>query len=196
MSTKLARTEAIDITRLAAVPTAALKAELTNALKLTAQSLSYFAAIWGELEKRGENLKPLAKGMGFYIARIAAGTLLAETVVMFLDDQQVLDRIGKLPVAEQRRIVDSGEIPPAALPAPKTGRPRMAPMPVSRVAGIGGTPAVQQNHVQTAAIASPRDTAELILKMIRVSPNPKELAVRLLPEIESIVRVNPSRSAI
>lgn len=191
MTTKLAKSGGLDTTRLAAVGTAELKSELAHALTLTAKSLFYFAAIWAELEKRGEDLSTLKRGMGTYIAMIAAGTLLAEAVVLFVGEPQQLNRLAKLPLAEQRTSVASGKLPlelGPARPSPSsngTHRQRQN----NNVAEEANRNRVQApDQMALAKVAAPRDLADKILEMIRSNPSAREVARRLIPELERVAK--------
>lgn len=107
-----------------------LRSELANALSLTADHLRYLGAIWGELTRRGEDLSELRAGMGFYLEKIAAGQLLAETVVKYAGQPGVLRRVGMLPIERQRLVVETGKLPwdptrPKRKPSCKQPRPRI-----------------------------------------------------------------------
>ena len=58
--------------KLVAMPTPDLREELARALTITADSLMYLAAVWKELEQRGEDLSDLRTGLGVYVPLIAA----------------------------------------------------------------------------------------------------------------------------
>lgn len=87
-----------------------LRAELARALTVTAETLVYLAAIWRELERRGEDLSDLRAGIGQYIPLIAAGQLAAEAVVHFAGRVQLLRAVQTLPLDEQRRLADGGTV--------------------------------------------------------------------------------------
>lgn len=99
------------IARLAAMDTPALRAELASALGLTARHLLYLAAVWAELERRGEDLSDLRTGIGAYLPLIAAGAVLPETVVRFAGQPTVLRSVSALPPEEQRRLAAGGGVP-------------------------------------------------------------------------------------
>ena len=61
-------------TRVHEMDTPTLRGELARALTVTAETLEYLAAIWRELERRGQDLSELRKGMGQYLPLIAAAT--------------------------------------------------------------------------------------------------------------------------
>lgn len=77
---------------------------------MTAKTLSYLAAVWRELERRGENLSDLRTGIAFYLPQIAAGTLDAELVVRYAGQRMLLHAAGRLPIKEQRRLVETGHV--------------------------------------------------------------------------------------
>jgi len=99
------------IQALAKATTAELRKELADALDLTAGYLNYLGAVWGELTRRGEDLSELRKGMGFYLSKIAAGQLLAETVVKYAGEPGILRRMGACSLDKQRLALDSGKLP-------------------------------------------------------------------------------------
>lgn len=159
---------------LAAVDAATLRAELKAALSLTADTLRYVAALWAELERRGEDLGDLTGGVGRWVAKVAAGGLLPEAVVAFADRPQALGRVAKLGIEEQRAAVASGDVPVPRRTAGKTS---------------GGCNATPPNPVLLAAVGSPRDVAETILDMVRAASDPADVARRLVPELERLGRV-------
>ena len=113
--TRMAQARAIipggDSIRSATTP--ALRAELARALTITAQGLSYLAAVWAELERRGEDLSSLRSGMARSLPLIANGTLAAEAAVAFAGRYTVLAEIAKLPLPEQVRLASGALVPVA-----------------------------------------------------------------------------------
>ncbi len=96
---------------LATMGTAELRAELTAAIGLTSKHLFHLAAVWAELERRGEDLSALRTGIGAYLPSIAAGTVLPETVVGFAGQPTLLRAVATLPPEEQRRLSAGGTVP-------------------------------------------------------------------------------------
>lgn len=90
-----------------------LRAELANALTVTAVGLARAAAIWTELNNRGEDI-PLRSGLSIWLPRIAAGALAAEAVVAFAGQRMLLHRMVGMPLDEQRRLAAGGKITVAA----------------------------------------------------------------------------------
>lgn len=97
-------------TRLSSASTDELRTELANALKLTARHLLHMAAIWQELERRGEDLSDLRVGLATYLPLIAAETLEAELVVRLAGRRGLLDRYATLPISEQRRLLTNDSV--------------------------------------------------------------------------------------
>lgn len=93
------------------VDTPTLRGELSRALTLTAQGITYLAAVWAELERRGEDLSDLRSGLASYLPAIAAGTLAAEAVVQFAGQRNLLKRISALALDEQVRIAHGEPLP-------------------------------------------------------------------------------------
>lgn len=112
---------------IAAADTSTLRAELARALTLTAKQLAYLAAIWRELERRGEDLSDLRTGLAVYLPAIAAGTLDAEAVVRFAGQRTLLARLATLPVPEQRRLTKGGALSVAVRTADGAVVPRQMP---------------------------------------------------------------------
>lgn len=106
-----------DINAVPTLSTEQLRGELTRALSITAQGLAYLAAVWAELQRRGEDLSELRSGLATYLPAIATGELAAEAVVQFAGQRSVLSRIISLPLAEQRRLA-GGEPVPVLVPGP------------------------------------------------------------------------------
>lgn len=181
----------LDISNLRACSTVELKAELANALKLTAHHLTYLAAIWGELEKRGEDLSALKTGIGKYLALIASGSLLAEAVVAFAGEPMLLRRVSMLPLAEQKKAIENGSVPSlrprvetVSREIPASGTMRRGPAPHEM-------PSCKEPAIDVQKMASagtPKDVAEMCLKMIEASIDPKDVAQRLIPELERIAK--------
>lgn len=100
-----------DLERIRSLDTPTLRAELSRALTITAQGLAYLAAVWAELERRGEDLSDLRHGLAEYLPRIADGTLAAEAVVAFAGQRTLLRRVAMLPLDEQRRLAAGERVP-------------------------------------------------------------------------------------
>ncbi|MFT3758417.1 hypothetical protein [Thauera sp.] len=81
-----------------------LRAELALSLTMSARHLAYLASVWGELEKRGEDLSDLRTGMAVYLPQIASGRLDAEAVVRFAGMPTVLRSLAGLPIEEQQAL--------------------------------------------------------------------------------------------
>jgi hypothetical protein len=96
----------VDAIDLSGMTTEALKAELASVLGIAARDLVRLAAVWAELERRGEDLSALRSGLLAYLPRIAAGVVLPETVVRFMGQPALLRKIAGLPPDSQRRLTD------------------------------------------------------------------------------------------
>ena len=104
LDTALSTPARLDLERLRTISTEQLRAELAQALGLTARHLLYLAAVWRELERRGEDLSDLRSGIGVYLPAIAAGSVLPETVVRFAGKPTLLRAVAALTPDEQRRL--------------------------------------------------------------------------------------------
>lgn len=91
---------------LGAMSTQQLRGELARSLTMTARHLAYLAAIWRELENRGEDLTDLRTGLAVYLPQIAAGHLAAEAVIRFAGQPTVLRNIATLTIDQQRALAD------------------------------------------------------------------------------------------
>ena len=91
-----------------------LRKQLSEALKLTAQSLLRLAAIIRTLEERGEDLSGLRIGLLPYLRQIAYGQVLPETVIRYAESPMLVQAISRLPLPDQRRLA-TGEAVPFAL---------------------------------------------------------------------------------
>lgn len=107
--------------------TADLRRELARAIDLTAKHLTYLAAVWAELEKRGEDLAPLRSGLAVYLPHIAAGTVLPETVIRFAGNVTLLRAAASLPPDQQLKLA-SGEPVVLAVRQGDTFTHRMLPV--------------------------------------------------------------------
>ena len=101
----------IDLFNIGTVGTETLRRELAQSLTLTARHLAYIAAIWGELERRGEDLSALRSGLSIYLPQIAAGTLDAELVIKYAGQRMLLHAMSKLPIHTQKELAKTGEVP-------------------------------------------------------------------------------------
>lgn len=117
----LAVAEQRGLANLASLDTPTLRGELARVLTVTAETLAYLAAVWRELERRGEDLSELRTGLGQYLPLIAAGQLDAEVVVRFAGRQAVLRAVATLPLSEQQRLARGGSVP--VLTIDESGRP-------------------------------------------------------------------------
>lgn len=82
-----------------------LRAELAKSLSITAAHMQHLAAIWRELERRGEDLSDLKSGLWSFMPLIARGDLKAELVVKYAGYTTLLRRLATLPLAEQENLL-------------------------------------------------------------------------------------------
>lgn len=174
---------------LAKASTEELRAELAAALKLTAEHLVRLALVWAELERRGEDLSALKNGIGKYLPMIASGAVLAETVVAFAGEPLMLSRAAKLPVDQQLKAIEAGTVPSRPRVADSNGtQPARGVYERAHTNGKSSCTATIIKPEQMAAKASPKDVVEMCLSMINANCNPKEIALRLIPELDKIVK--------
>jgi len=87
-----------------------LRQELEKALAITAEHLQYLAAVWRELESRGEDLSHLKTGLAGYLPMIANGRIDSRLVVQYAGRKTVLSALSRLPIEQQRQIADDAHI--------------------------------------------------------------------------------------
>lgn len=162
--------------RVEEMDTPMLRQELARALTVTAETLAYLAAIWRELERRGEDLSDLRAGVGQYLPLIAAGQLDAEAVVRFAGRTGLLRAVQTLPVGDQRRLALGGKVP--VVVASEDGRLTIAKVPAHALTGeqirlafdIGRLRPVdeQRNIIASARTAARRHAVEIRRYRVRV----------------------------
>lgn len=84
--------------------TAALRELLASGITGMADSLARSALAWAELERRGEDLSDLRRGLTRYVPLIASAQLAAEAVVAYANRPTLLDALRGMPLAEQRAL--------------------------------------------------------------------------------------------
>lgn len=97
-------------TELQSLDTKSLKKELGRSLEMTAKHLTYLAAIWRELESRGEDLSELRHGLAAYLPMIAHERLDANLVIRYAGQKTLLGALSNLPIDEQRAVSESGYV--------------------------------------------------------------------------------------
>lgn len=90
--------------------TATLKEQLAKSVQITANYLTYIAAIWQELERRGEDMSSLRHGLMHYIPMIANRTLDARAVVNYAGQKTLLSTLAAMPIEQQRALIDTGSV--------------------------------------------------------------------------------------
>ncbi len=107
MSSLVPITSASEIT---AWTTQQLRQEIARGLSLVAENLVRLAAVWQELERRGEDLSDLRRGIVRFLPAIACGELAAETVVAFSMRPSLIDLLRGVPLSEQKRLAGGGTV--------------------------------------------------------------------------------------
>lgn len=149
-------------TEITSVSTPDLKQALISAIDDTVSAIRRAAAIWAELERRGEDLSDVNFALRVYMRPVAEGRLLPEVLSRLAGQRRTLDLVATLPPPEQQRVVidetpievvtADGEITTKSLPA-------MTWPEVARVIRDGAvrTPAEQQASIaRTLAAKAPR----------------------------------------
>lgn len=169
-----------------------LRTRLAQSVTISAKYLAYLAAVWNELEKRGEDLSDLRIGLTAYLPQIAAGRLDAEAVVKFAGQATVLQSLAQLPIEKQREIVRG--VPIAVLTVNAAGEYEVARTPAHMLSasqarlvfnnGRIRTPDEQKTTFESARIAAKR----------RATPGP-EGRVRYDPRTD-LIRVGNASATV
>lgn len=163
---------------ISSVPTADLRKELAANIGVTAKALARMAVIWGELERRGEDLSSLRSGLMAYMPAIAAGELLPEAVVRCAGQMTVLKMLSGLPLDQQQRLLEKG-VPVLELDS-ATGTTVAEQVPVERLTLAQARRALAAGHVR-----EPAEQAALLLpraKSAAATVRGKEVTLRLTQE--------------
>jgi len=91
--------------------TAALRAELARSLELTARHLMHLAAVWRELEYRGEDLSDLRGGLWTYMPLIAQGKLRPELAIRYAGHSMLLRRLATMTPEQQDTLLRDATVP-------------------------------------------------------------------------------------
>jgi hypothetical protein len=103
-----------------------LRRELAKRLGLSAENLIHAAALWSILERKGCDMSGLKDGYTLYLPHIAVGAVLAELVVGFAPQPDLLKKLSRLTPADQQRMIDGEPV----LLVVKPGESRMLPVRV------------------------------------------------------------------
>ena len=99
-----------DSVELQSIATEDLRRELVEAIGLTVRTVQRVAAIWAELERRGEDLSDIRFSLAAYMPAVAAGRLLPEVVVALSGRQRTLNIVADLAIDDQRRLINGEPI--------------------------------------------------------------------------------------
>jgi hypothetical protein len=146
-----------EIAQLTDLTTEELRLELTREIRDFATRLIRVAAIWVELERRGEDLSDLRSGLNVYLPAIAAGTVLADTVVRFSGKPQLLKAIAQLTPIHQQTLLDGGTVPLVINEQGKYSH-RMLPahaLSSSQIRQVFGERAIRTEAEQIAILSRP-----------------------------------------
>jgi hypothetical protein len=97
-------------TALSSLETAELHLQLDAAIGLTARSISRVAAIWVELERRGEDMSRHRFSLRSHMRAVADGHLMPEAVAALAGQPRTLQLVADLPVRDQRRLIEGETI--------------------------------------------------------------------------------------
>lgn len=145
---------------LSQVQTVDLRSMLSEAIGITAESIRRVAAIWSELERRGEDMSAYRFSLRAFMSPVAAGRLLPEAVASYAGRPRVLDLIATLKIEDQRRVI-SGE-----------------PLEIVSADGAAkATPLAEMTYPEITRIIKdgrirPADEQRLVAKRLAKSPTP------------------------
>jgi hypothetical protein len=105
MTTEIEPVETIGLVEMQRLSTPQLRAELHQAIGVTAASIARVAIIWRELEARGEDLSTVKFALREYMHGIASGRILPETVAALAGQRRVLSLVAELPIVDQKRLI-------------------------------------------------------------------------------------------
>ena len=162
----------LDRTAITAASTEHLREQLASALTMTARHLQHLAAIWQELERRGEDLSALRRGIAQYLPLIAAGRLEAEAVVRYAGQAILLRALSELPVAQQRALLEDGAVPLARLDA--EGNSQQESVPLDRLSVAQIRLAFAGNSLRPV-----QDQVRMLLPERRQAPSGRSMSVTL-----------------
>ncbi len=108
--TDIAVTTAGKSLALSGLSTQELKAELAKSLDITVRHLTHLAAIWHELELRGEDMSDLRHGLMAYLPMIARNKVDPRLIVNYAGQKTLLGALARLPIAKQAELADSGMV--------------------------------------------------------------------------------------
>jgi hypothetical protein len=169
--------------------TADLRKEFADGLRLNAERLQRMAAVLVELEKRGERIDGPASLLTM-LRRIAAGELLAEVVTRFAGAPKTASRLGKCPVAQQRRLLNDEKALAAFMQnqqatshATRFGKGKRRPSDDDEEEESNDTDKkLKESPLKSAAHATVKDLAALIADMIQAHPHPDQVWAQLCRE--------------
>ena len=170
MSTAIAVT--YNLTRFS---TKILRDELVKALVLSVQHISRLAAIWKELERRGEDLSDLRRGIGVYLKAVASGQLAPDALVAFSGQKTILDRISTLPIDTQRKLA-AGD--PVKIATDVTGR-SVRSLPVAEMTAAQVKLAISDGKIRD--VAEQKAVLEAQIKPHTLSPTISSTSTAMVP---------------
>lgn len=155
---------------LATLSTDVLKRRLAEQMELSARHLVEMAAIWTELERRGENLSALRGSLTDYLPMIAAGELDAEAVVRYAGSRQLLRYLATLPLDRQRHLLDVGEVELVLSESGESTRRKLAHLTGREVTQVFGHGIVRSPREQARLMATKTATRRAQAKRSQAVP--------------------------
>lgn len=182
--------------------TPTLRKELSSALTISAAHLVYLAAIWAELELRGEDLSDLRSGLAIYLPMIASGRVDAEAVVRFAGQTMLLRAIAQLPLDRQRALLAGEEVEVVELidGEPATRKLQAAQLNAAAVRQVFDGERVRTTAEQALIIAA-KGSRRPKQARLRINKQTRTIAVagqhvELRAVIEALARAYPSAESL
>jgi len=105
--TKMTEGSALEgLNPLASVSTDELRQALATAFEMTVKHLRFLAAVWTELERRGEDLSDLRAGITKYLPWIAIGKISPTAVIRHAGQEMLLSSLAETPMQYQEALLD------------------------------------------------------------------------------------------
>ncbi|WP_427047077.1 hypothetical protein [Halomonas casei] len=142
---------------LATITTDALKERLAKQMELSARHLVEMAAIWTELERRGEDLSALKGSLTDYLPLIASGHLDAQAVVRFAGNRQLLRYLAALDINQQREMLEVGDVDLVLPDSGETTKRKLAHLSGREVTQVFGSTGVRTPSEQAKLLQDKRE---------------------------------------
>ena len=161
-----------------------LRRKLTECLSRTVDELKEAANIVRALEEKGEDLSDLRSGLFNYLRLIAYDQLLPEVVVRFAGSPALMRNVAALPLPDQKRLADGGQIELAVRRGTKFDTRNVAPVDLNKeqfhqVFAGGRIRSVQEQMAQLEARPEPEEPEVIITRPSRITSDPLHATMKI-----------------